>query len=64
MTDLDKIYNKLIEIGTSEQNAVLDALMSVNGFVQGIVDYYAYYYSNNYQRSIEDVENDLFDEEC
>lgn len=59
MTDLDKIYNKLIELGTSEQNAVLDALMSVNGFIQGIIDYYAYYYSGNYQRSIQDVENDL-----
>lgn len=60
MKDLDKIYDKLIEIGTSEQNAVLDALMSVNGFVQGIIDYYAYYFSGNYQRSIEDVENNLF----
>ena len=60
MKDLDKIYDKLIELGTSEQNAVLDALMSVNGFEQGIVDYYAYYYSGNYQWSIESVENDLF----
>lgn len=61
MIDLDKIYNKLIESGTSEQNSVLDALMSVNGFEQGIIDYYAYYFSGNYQRSIEDVENNLFD---
>lgn len=60
MIDLDKIYNKLIESGTSQQNAVLDALMSVNGFEQGIIDYYAYYFSGNYQRSIEDVENNLF----
>ena len=60
MADLDKIYNELIELGTSEQNAVLDALMSVNGFEQGLIDYYAYYYSGQYQRSIKDVENDLF----
>lgn len=60
MKDLDKIYNKLIELGTRAQNAVLDALMSVNGFEQGIIDYYAYYYSGNYQWTIKDVEKDLF----
>ena len=60
MKNLDKVYNDLINEGTIEQNAVLDALMSINGFEQGIVDYYAYYVSGQYTWSIEDVIEDMY----
>ena len=62
MKELDKLYNDLINVGTSEQNAVLDALMSVNGFEQGIIDYYAYYVTGQYTWNINDVIEDFYKE--
>lgn len=59
MKDLDKVYNKLIELSTSDQKAVLEALMNINGFEQGLIDFYAYYYSGNYKWDIDDIIKDM-----
>lgn len=58
--ELNHFYNTLYNDANEIQKEVLDVLTSVNGLEQGIVDYYGYYYSNNYDLSIEEVMEDFY----
>lgn len=55
MDKINKLFNDLSDSGTNEQRAVLAALVSINGYEQGIIEYYAYYYSGNYDWTIDSV---------
>ena len=60
MDKVTKLIKDLINCGTSENRTVLDALIAINGYEQGIIDYYAYYYSGNYNWTIDDVIEDFY----
>lgn len=60
MDKVNKLIKDLFQCGTSEKRAVLAALISINGYEQGIIDYYAYYYGGNYNWTIDDVIEDFY----
>ena len=59
MEKLYALYEYLSNNANSEQLAVLDALTTINGMEQGLIDFYGYYYDGNYNMSIEDIMEDL-----
>ena len=60
MDKINKLFEDLSDSGTNEQRAILDALTSINGYEHGIIDYYAYYYSDNYDWTIDSVIRDCY----
>ena len=59
MEKLNALYEYLSNNANSEQLAVLDALTSINGMEQGLIDFYGYYYDGDYNNTIEDIMEDL-----
>ena len=59
MEKLYALYEYLSNNANSEQQAVLDALTTINGLEQGLIDFYGYYYDGSYNNSIEDIMEDL-----
>ena len=59
MEKLYALYEYLSNNANSEQQAVLDALTTINGMEQGLIDFYGYYYDGSYNNTIEDIMEDL-----
>ena len=59
MEKLNALYEYFSDNANSEQLAVLDALTSINGMEEGLIDFYGYYYDCDYNNTIEDIMEDL-----
>lgn len=59
MEKLYVLYEYLSNNANSEQQAVLDALASINGIEQGLIDFYGYYYDGNYNMTIDEIMKEL-----
>ena len=59
MEKLYVLYEYLSNNANSEQQAVLDALTTINGMEQGLIDFYGYYYGGSYNMSIDEIMEDL-----
>ena len=59
MEKLNALYEYFSDNANYEQQAVLDALTSINGMEEGLIDFYGYYYDGDYNNTIEDIMEDL-----
>ena len=59
MEKLNVLYEYFSDNANYEQQAVLDALTSINGMEEGLIDFYGYYYDGSYNNTIEDIMEDL-----
>ena len=59
MEKLYALYDYLSNNANTEQQAVLDALITIYGMEQGLIDFYGHYYDGNYNNTIEDIMEDL-----
>lgn len=59
MEKLNALYEYFSDNANNEQQAVLDALTSINGMEEGLIDFYGYYYDGDYNSTIEDIMEDL-----
>ena len=59
MEKLNALYEYFSDNANNEQQAVLNALTSINGMEQGLIDFYGYYYDGSYNNTIENIMEDL-----
>ena len=59
MEKLNALYEYFSDNANNEQQAVLDALTSINGMEEGLIDFYAYYYDGNYNMTIDEIMEEL-----
>lgn len=59
MEELNDLYEYFSFYANNEQKEVLDALTTINGMEQGLIDFYGYYYGGDYSISIEEIMENL-----
>ena len=56
---LERLYDRLANQASNEEEAILLALVNIRGLEQGLIEYYGYCFTDNYDMTIDEIITDL-----